>query len=156
MPDDRIQRLAEAIAPLRVEPGRRVRLDKDYDPRYKAGIVKKKDGGQLLQTGVELLAEYQARLAAQDVHSLRHVSPSARQSLVSMCWRPDHHGQPRFRDSQACGDGEQRLADALHRQRLVPRSASFRDSTIQRLSTPVTTQASTPRISPLDQPTLAH
>jgi hypothetical protein len=34
MPDDRIQRIAEAIAPLRVEPGRRVRLDKDYDPRY--------------------------------------------------------------------------------------------------------------------------
>lgn len=70
MPYDRIQRIAEAIAPLRVEPGRRVRLDKDYDPRYKAGIVKKKDGGQLLQTGVELLAEYQARLAAQDVHAV--------------------------------------------------------------------------------------
>ena len=45
MSDDRIQRIAEAIAPLRVEPGRRVRLDRDCDPRYKAGIVKKKDGG---------------------------------------------------------------------------------------------------------------
>jgi PPK2 family polyphosphate:nucleotide phosphotransferase len=70
MPDDRTRRITEAIAPLRVEPGRKVRLDKDFDPRYKASFVKKKDGGQLLQTGVELLAEYQARLAAQDVHAV--------------------------------------------------------------------------------------
>jgi PPK2 family polyphosphate:nucleotide phosphotransferase len=70
MPDDRARRIAEAIEPLRVEPGRTVRLGEDFDPRYKAGIVKKKDGGELLQTGVELLAEYQARLAAQDVHAV--------------------------------------------------------------------------------------
>jgi PPK2 family polyphosphate:nucleotide phosphotransferase len=70
MPDDRARRLAEAIAPLRVEPGRKIRLAKDFDPRYKADFVKKKDGGELLQTGVDLLTEYQARLAAQDVHAV--------------------------------------------------------------------------------------
>jgi PPK2 family polyphosphate:nucleotide phosphotransferase len=70
MPDDRARRIAEAIAPLRVEPGRKVRLDKDFDSRYKASFVKKKDGAELLRTGVELLAEYQARLAAQDVRAV--------------------------------------------------------------------------------------
>jgi PPK2 family polyphosphate:nucleotide phosphotransferase len=70
MPDDRAQRIAEAIVPLRVEPGRKVKLHRDFDPRYKADFVKKKDGLLLLQTGVELLTEYQARLAAQDVHAV--------------------------------------------------------------------------------------
>ena len=70
MPDDRVRRIADAIEPLRVQPGRTVRLGRDFDPRFKAGIVQKKDGGKLLQTGVELLAEYQARLAAQDVHAV--------------------------------------------------------------------------------------
>jgi PPK2 family polyphosphate:nucleotide phosphotransferase len=70
MPEDRARRIAEAIAPLRVEPGRKVRLGEDFDPRYKAGFVRKKDGGQLLRTGVELLTEYQARLAAQNVHAV--------------------------------------------------------------------------------------
>jgi polyphosphate kinase 2 (PPK2 family) len=70
MPDERARRIADAIAPLRVEPGTKVRLAKDFDPRYKAGLVHKKDGRDLLQTGVGLLAEYQARLAAQDVHGV--------------------------------------------------------------------------------------
>jgi PPK2 family polyphosphate:nucleotide phosphotransferase len=70
MPDDRARSIAEVIAPLRVEPGRAVRLGEDFDPRYKAGFVKKKDGRELLQTGVDVLAEYQVRLAAQDVHAV--------------------------------------------------------------------------------------
>ncbi|MGZ4627439.1 polyphosphate kinase 2 family protein [Oryzihumus sp.] len=64
--DDRGKRIAEAIEPLRVEPGTQVDLEEDFDPRYKADFVKKKDGAELLRTGVELLAEYQERLAAQD------------------------------------------------------------------------------------------
>lgn len=65
--DDRRRRtLAEFIEPFRVEPGRKVRLDKDFDPRFKAGVRKKKDGIALLREGVELLSTYQARLAAQD------------------------------------------------------------------------------------------
>jgi PPK2 family polyphosphate:nucleotide phosphotransferase len=70
MSDERAKRIADAIEPLRVEPGKKVRLGKDFDPRYKAGFVHKKDGRDLLQTGVGLLAEYQARLAAQDVYGL--------------------------------------------------------------------------------------
>jgi PPK2 family polyphosphate:nucleotide phosphotransferase len=60
------KRLAEFIAPLRVSPGSKVVLAKDFDPSYKEGIKKKKEGLELLNLGVSLLSEYQQRLAAQD------------------------------------------------------------------------------------------
>ena len=66
MAEDHVKRIAKLIAPLRVEPGTKVTLAKDFDPASKAGFLKKADGEQLLQEGVALLAEYQARLAAQD------------------------------------------------------------------------------------------
>ena len=62
----RRKRIEKFIAPLRVEPGSKVTLAKDFDPAFKAGIKKKKEGRKLLADGVELLAEFQARLAAQD------------------------------------------------------------------------------------------
>src|SRR5689334_16250234 len=64
--DDRAKRIADAIEPLRVPPGTHVDLEQDYNPRYKADFVRKRDGAELLRIGVELLSEYQARLAAQD------------------------------------------------------------------------------------------
>jgi len=70
MPDDRATFLRKLIEPLRVEPGRRVRLPKDFDPDYHADFVKKEDAKETLQRGVDLLAEYQARLAAQDTYGL--------------------------------------------------------------------------------------
>ncbi len=70
MPDDRVPRIREFIKPLRVEPGRKVRLPADFDPRFTGGLFKKEDAEDLLQTGVELLAEYQARLAAQDTYGV--------------------------------------------------------------------------------------
>ncbi|HUZ35827.1 MAG TPA: polyphosphate kinase 2 family protein [Streptosporangiaceae bacterium] len=70
MADKRAERLAEFIKPLRVKPGSKVNLAKDFDPRYKAGFMKKKDGVELLQTGIGLLADYQARLAAQDTYGV--------------------------------------------------------------------------------------
>jgi PPK2 family polyphosphate:nucleotide phosphotransferase len=66
MADERAKLLTEFIGPLRVEPGSKVRLAKDFDPGYKAGFLKKKDAAALLQAGVGVLADYQARLAAQD------------------------------------------------------------------------------------------
>ena len=62
----RRKRIKKFIAPLRVKPGSKVTLAKDFDPAFKAGIKKKKEGRKLLADGVELLAELQARLAAQD------------------------------------------------------------------------------------------
>jgi PPK2 family polyphosphate:nucleotide phosphotransferase len=64
------KRIAESIAPLRVKPGSRVSLARDFDPAFKAGVQKKKQGVELLAEGVRLLSEYQARLAAQDTWGL--------------------------------------------------------------------------------------
>jgi len=66
MVDDRAELLAKFIEPLRVEPGSKVKLARDFDSGYKASFLKKKDGDTILQAGVEVLAEYQDRLAAQD------------------------------------------------------------------------------------------
>ncbi|NXY95640.1 polyphosphate kinase 2 family protein [Streptomyces sp. BR123] len=65
MADDRAQRIARFIEPLRVRPGSTVDLAADFDPLYKADLTKE-EGVALLAEGVEVLAEYQARLAAQD------------------------------------------------------------------------------------------
>jgi PPK2 family polyphosphate:nucleotide phosphotransferase len=68
--DKRAERIAKFIKPLRVKPGSKVVLGKDFDPGYKAGIANKKDGVELLNTGIELLADYQRRLAAQDTYGV--------------------------------------------------------------------------------------
>ena len=70
MADERLDRLERFIAPLRVEPGRQVVLSRDFDPGYKAEFVDKDDGEDLLRRGVELMAEYQERLAAQDTYGV--------------------------------------------------------------------------------------
>lgn len=70
MAHPRAPRVAEFIAPFRVEPGRKVELARDFDPGYRDGMLTKDDGEELLALGVELLAEYQDRLAAQDTYAL--------------------------------------------------------------------------------------
>ncbi len=70
MADKRAERIADLIKPLRVKPGSKVNLSKDFDPAYKAGVLKKKDGVELLQTGITMLADYQRRLAAQDSYGV--------------------------------------------------------------------------------------
>jgi len=63
--DKRLRFMADLIEPLRVAPGSSVRLSRDHDPGY-TGEVARTQAGALLADGVELLAEYQDRLAAQD------------------------------------------------------------------------------------------
>ena len=70
MNDVRAKRIAKFIEPLRVEPYSKVKLSKDFDPAFLAGITKKREGRELLRTGVELLAEYQRRLAALGTHGV--------------------------------------------------------------------------------------
>ncbi len=65
MPDDMTKRIAKFIEPFRVSPGSKVNLAQDFDPAFKAGIERKKDGVGLLNDGIALLSEYQQRLAAQ-------------------------------------------------------------------------------------------
>ena len=62
--------VSELVGPLRVRPGSEVRLPGDFDPGARFGVRKKSDGARLLAQGVELLAEYQQRLAAQDTYGV--------------------------------------------------------------------------------------
>ena len=62
-------RLRAFVEPFRVEPGRKVRLARDYDPAATPGI-KEADAERLLREGVEDLAKHQERLAAQDTQAL--------------------------------------------------------------------------------------
>ena len=64
------RRIADFIAPFRVEPGRTIDLPRDFDPGYRDDLLKKKDSDELLELGVQLLADYQERLAAQDTYGL--------------------------------------------------------------------------------------
>ena len=66
MADDRAKLLAGFIEPLRVKPGTKVKLARDFDPGYKASFLTKKEGAAVVEAGVDVLAEYQPRLAAQD------------------------------------------------------------------------------------------
>ena len=64
------RQLAELVAPLRVKPGSTVSLAQDYDPAFKAGWLDKQEGEEHLRLSVQLLAEYQERLAAQDTYGV--------------------------------------------------------------------------------------
>ncbi|SHN45115.1 polyphosphate kinase 2 family protein [Cryptosporangium aurantiacum] len=71
MPDEsRAARIAELVRTLRVDPGSDVVLSRDFDPGYKSDLVRKRDGDELLRAGIALLADYQARLAAQNTHGV--------------------------------------------------------------------------------------
>ena len=70
VPTRQLRELRALIEPLRVEPGRKVRLSRDFDPGFTGDFVAKKDAAQTLQRGVRLLSELQARLAAQDTYGL--------------------------------------------------------------------------------------
>jgi len=69
MPDITPKRIAEFIEPFRVEPGRRVRLPRDFDPASHRKQTKA-EAKEILVQGIELLAEYQSRLAAQDTYGV--------------------------------------------------------------------------------------
>jgi len=70
MADDRAEKIRRLIEPLRVKPGRKVTLPDDFAPDYTGSFVKKQDADEMLRDGVELLAQYQERLAAQDTYGL--------------------------------------------------------------------------------------
>src|SRR6516162_10870258 len=63
--DKRLRFMTELIEPLRVAPGSEVVLSRDHDPGY-TGQVTRPQATALLADGVQLLADYQDRLAAQD------------------------------------------------------------------------------------------
>ena len=69
MPAITRKRVSTFIEPFRVEPGRKVRLPRDF-PTTPTQHATRREAKALLAQGVELLAEYQARLAAQDTYGV--------------------------------------------------------------------------------------
>ena len=70
MVDRRRSNIKRILGPLRVDPGRRVRLPRDYDPGYTGPFQKKSEAKETLARGVEMLSEFQTRLAAQGTFGL--------------------------------------------------------------------------------------
>ena len=70
MVDRRRAGIRRIIEPMRVEPGSRVRLSRDFDPGDTGKYVKKADAKAALALGVEMLSELQSKLAAQDTYGL--------------------------------------------------------------------------------------
>ncbi len=64
------QVLRRLVHPLRVDPGKVVVLERDFDPGHKASFVDESDARELLQHTVRALAHYQTRLAAQRTDAL--------------------------------------------------------------------------------------
>ena len=67
MSTDPLRRLARQ---LRVAPGTSVKLPGHFDPAHTASYVHEADAANELRAGVEMLAHYQDRLAAQDTYAL--------------------------------------------------------------------------------------
>jgi PPK2 family polyphosphate:nucleotide phosphotransferase len=70
MQDERIARISGFVKPFMVKPGRPVILSQDFDPAYSSTTVQKEQSDDLLEEGIKLLCEYQARLAAQNTYGL--------------------------------------------------------------------------------------
>ena len=63
-------KIEKLIRPFVVPPGKKISLKTDYSPGYTAKFVKDKAAAEMLQRGIQSLAEYQDRLYAQSTHAL--------------------------------------------------------------------------------------
>src|SRR5947209_11935507 len=64
------KQVADLVEPFRVKPGDKVSLKHDFDSAFKMHEVHKHGADQRLKDGIELLADYQARLAAEGTRAL--------------------------------------------------------------------------------------
>jgi PPK2 family polyphosphate:nucleotide phosphotransferase len=63
-------RIAELIEPLRVKPGSRISLARDFNPAYTTPGIDKHHADDILDESITLLREYQARLTAEGTRAL--------------------------------------------------------------------------------------
>ena len=64
------KRIRKFIEPFRAEPGRKVHLPHDFDPTEVTRHASKHEKKQALASAIDLLSEYQMRLAAQDTYGV--------------------------------------------------------------------------------------
>jgi PPK2 family polyphosphate:nucleotide phosphotransferase len=67
--DERLRFMRDLIRPMRVAPGSSLKLSRDHDPGY-TGRLKRPEAAAMLSDGIQLLADYQDILAAQNVVGL--------------------------------------------------------------------------------------
>jgi len=65
-----LKRMDELLDVLRVPPGNKIDLKKDYDPGFTGKWMDKEEAEETLAEGVQLLAELQDKLYAQDNYSV--------------------------------------------------------------------------------------
>jgi PPK2 family polyphosphate:nucleotide phosphotransferase len=70
MADDERAALSRIVERLRVKPGRAVNVPVDFDPADTGGVAGQDDAQPHLTRGLQLLARYQDRLAAQATHGV--------------------------------------------------------------------------------------
>lgn len=63
-------RIEELLDVLRVPSGKKINLKKDYDPDFTGKWVKKEEAKEALTEGIQILAEMQDKLWAQDQYAL--------------------------------------------------------------------------------------
>jgi polyphosphate kinase 2 (PPK2 family) len=68
--DKRLQFIKNLVAPLKVPPGKEVKLTRDFDPGHTGGLKQEVEGMAAQADGAELLADYQNRLAAEASRSV--------------------------------------------------------------------------------------
>jgi PPK2 family polyphosphate:nucleotide phosphotransferase len=68
--DAHLRLVTDIATSLEVRGGREVELGRDFDPRYTDPSVARQDADELLAQGIEALAAYQERLAAQDANAV--------------------------------------------------------------------------------------
>jgi PPK2 family polyphosphate:nucleotide phosphotransferase len=77
---------AGLVRSLRVKPGSKVTLPEEFDPGARFGVRKGEEATQLLRQGVELLSEFQDRLAAQRTYAvlvvLQGIDASGKDSTI--------------------------------------------------------------------------
>lgn len=65
-----VRKIDEMLDALRVPPGKKINLQKDYDPGFTGDWVKKDEAKEILSQGIQRLAEMQDKLYAQDNYGL--------------------------------------------------------------------------------------
>ena len=77
MDETQAERISRLIEPLRVPPGAAVELGRDLDPGSTAPFELGRRRRRVLVHGIEMLAHYQSRLAAQDTYRRAGGAPGA-------------------------------------------------------------------------------
>ncbi|MHC1753998.1 MAG: polyphosphate kinase 2 family protein [Methanosarcina sp.] len=68
--EDRADRIEELLDILRVPPGKKINLRKDYDPGFTGKWMKKEEAEKTLAEGIQILAEMQDKLWAQNRYAV--------------------------------------------------------------------------------------